>query len=287
MVEITRQTAVALQLPKEGVARVPLFLDSPHSGSLYPDDFNALLPPLRLRRAEDAFVNELFGAAPELGVPLIDAKFPRSYLDANRNELDFSPDDLADAWPGTLAPSEKGIKGTGLIWVRMHGLTDVYARPLMAADLQRRLETCWVPYHTLVRETYEKIHGQFGCAYHLNCHSMRSVGNVKDPDGPVARPDFVLGDRDGTSCEPGYTQAARDFLEGLGYRVQVNFPMKGAELTERYSDPSDNRHSLQIEVNRRHYLVEERIEKSDGFDAFKAHLTGLIAHLADYAASRT
>jgi len=286
MVKLTPDTAVAIQQPAANVPAVPLFLDSPHSGTIYPDDFISILPQMRLRRAEDAFVHELFGEAVNLGAPLIDAKFPRAYLDPNRHELDFSPDDLADAWPVALQPSDKGTKGTGLIWVRLHGLTAVYAEPLAAAELAQRIETCWRPYHALVSATYDRIHQLFGCAYHLNCHSMRSVGNIKDPDGPVARPDFVLGDRDGTSCEPGYTAAARDFLQAAGFRVQVNFPMKGAELTGRYSDPANDRHSLQIEVNRRHYLDEERIEKSDGFDAFKDHLTNLVAHLAAYARSR-
>ncbi len=286
MIEITASTALEVQLPSDDVESIPLFLDSPHSGTVYPDDFKSLLPLMRLRRAEDAFVNELFDAAPGFGAALIDAKFPRSYLDPNRNENDFSPDDLADAWPGTLEPGKKALNGTGLVWVRMHGLTDVYENKLTSAELQKRIDTCWRPYHGAIESTFERLHSAFGCVYHLNCHSMRSMGNVKDPDGPVARPDFVLSDRDGTSCETGFTDAARSYLEGKGFTVQVNFPMKGVELVSRYSDPSKNRHSMQIEVNRRHYMIEETIEKSDGFEEFKTHLTGLIKELAAYAKSR-
>src|SRR5262249_33301128 len=74
--------------------RLPLVLDSPHSGSVYPDDFGFCCPLPVLRRAEDAFVDELYEAAPALGATLIGALFPRSYLDPNR-----APDDLD---PGML-----------------------------------------------------------------------------------------------------------------------------------------------------------------------------------------
>ncbi len=287
MIEITRETAVEVRHPADGVSAVPLFFDSPHSGCIYPDDFNSLLPLMRLRRAEDAFVEDLFGDAPNLGSPLIDAKFPRSYLDPNRNEADFSPDDLADPWPGNLEPGKKAMNGTGLVWVRLHGLTEVYENKLTAAELKTRIDTCWRPYHQAIAQTFDRLYETFGCAYHLNCHSMRSTGNVKDPDGPVARPDFVLSDRDGTSCEPGFTGAAKSYLENQGYSVQVNFPMKGVELVKRYSNPAKKRHSMQIEINRRHYMDEEKIEKLPAYASFKDKITGLISELAAYATSRT
>lgn len=286
MTNFATTSAIEVQPPLQSADRTPLFLDSPHSGCIYPDDFNSILPRLRLRRAEDAFVDDLFGETPTLGVTLIDAKFPRSYLDPNRDKLDFSPDDLADKWPGVLKPGKKAENGTGLVWVRMHGLTEVYGQKLTSAELAHRIEHCWTPYHRAVSETFDQLHKSFGCAYHMNCHSMRSIGNVKDPDGPTARPDFVLSDRDGTTCEPGFTQAAKAYLEKEGLSVQINFPMKGVELVRRYSDPSLGRHSMQIEVNRRHYMNEESIEKTANFDAFKSLLTGLVSEMATYAKSK-
>ena len=68
--------------------RVPLVLDSPHSGIEYPDDFRHAVAPKDLRKAEDSFVDHLYGAGPELGAVLIAARFPRSYIDPNRSLLD-------------------------------------------------------------------------------------------------------------------------------------------------------------------------------------------------------
>src|SRR5438046_8307709 len=72
----TVETALDIRQPR--VRAVPLVLASPHSGADYPSDLLAAsrLDPLTLRRSEDSFVDALFGAAPELGAPLLAARFP-------------------------------------------------------------------------------------------------------------------------------------------------------------------------------------------------------------------
>ena len=58
----------------------PVIFSSPHSGCVYPAAFIAAaqLDPLTLRRSEDAYVDELFGAAPALGAILMRAHFHSS-----------------------------------------------------------------------------------------------------------------------------------------------------------------------------------------------------------------
>jgi N-formylglutamate deformylase len=284
--EFTKDTSIRIQNPSGSAEVAPLFFDSPHSGCQFPDDFKAILSLMRLRRAEDAFVNDLFSEAPNLGAPLIEALFPRSYMDTNRAETDFSPEDLSDKWPVILKPSEKGARGTGLVWVRMHGFDEVYGEKLSSGTLKHRIDTCWVPYHLAVSKLYNQLFEQFGVVYHLNCHSMRAMGNSKDVGAAHPRPDFILSDRDGTTCELGLVKATKDYLENLGYVVSINYPFKGAELIQRYSDPLGGRHSMQIEINRRLYMNEEAIEKLPSFDNFKAKMTGLIEFLAAYANSK-
>jgi len=76
----------ALDVRQPAARALPLVLASPHSGADYPSDLLAAsrLDPLTLRRSEDSFVDALFGAGPELGAPLLAARFPRAYLDVNR-----------------------------------------------------------------------------------------------------------------------------------------------------------------------------------------------------------
>src|SRR5215510_12856872 len=90
-----------LDLQRPAVQSLPLVLASPHSGAEYPADFLAAsrLDPLALRRSEDSFVDELFAAAPRLGAPLLSARFPRAYVDANREAFELDPAMFADTLP--------------------------------------------------------------------------------------------------------------------------------------------------------------------------------------------
>jgi N-formylglutamate amidohydrolase len=287
MINLTQNKAVRIQPSRVNLGDVtPLFFDSPHSGSIYPADYDFILRLIHLRQAEDTYIEELYEEAPNFGATLIDAQFPRSYIDVNRNELDFAPADLADDWPGKLKPGPKAELGTGLAWVRLFGSTDIYASKLTAAQLQHRINTYWKPYHDAISKTHENLFGIFGCVYHVNCHSMPAVGNSKSVDGPVDRPDFILGDRDGSTCEASFTQTVKEYLEQKGYTVAINYPFKGVELIRRYSNPKESRHSLQIEINRRLYMNEITLEKIGGYNDLKTSITGLIKILADYAKTK-
>ena len=128
---------------------------------------------------------------------------------------------------------------------------------------------------------------RFAGVWHVNFHSMKSVSNGMAAEGPgVARADFVLGDRDGTTCAPELTDFVLRFLTKLGYDVRVNNPYKGVELVRRHGRPGENRHSLQIEVNRKLYMDEGAFERNANFPKLKADLDGLVASLAGFARER-
>jgi N-formylglutamate amidohydrolase len=116
---------------------------------------------------------------------------------------------------------------------------------------------------------------------------MKAVAGKQSDDGAGrARAEFVLGDRDGTTCEPGFTSLVRETLAAMGYDVKVNDPYKGVELVRAYSDPKAGRHSLQIEINRRLYMDEATLQKNAGFESLKANLSRLLRAVADYTRSR-
>lgn len=264
-------------------APAPVVFDSPHSGTEYPADFRSIAPLAVLRRAEDAFVDELFGSAPRHGAPLIAARFPRIYIDPNRDLVDLDPAMLDGPWPEPLRPSRKTELGVGLIWRIMPPSAPLYDRLLGVEEVRGRIDRCWQPYHNAVAAALDETYGRFGKVWHLNCHSMPAQGNAASEDGPVARAEFVLGDRDGTTCAPEFTAFIAAFLRDLGYQVKINEPYKGVELVRRYSDPARGRHSLQIEVNRKLYMDEETREKHEGFAALQANLEKLVAAICDYA----
>jgi N-formylglutamate amidohydrolase len=270
---------------------VPLVFDSPHSGTAYPSDFGYAAPFDLLRRAEDAFVDELFAAAPAHGAWLLAALFPRSYIDPNRHEADIDVSLIDGEWPHALQPTRRSRRGMGLIRRILKGDLPVYDRRLTVAEVAARIENYHRPYHRELKALLDAAHARWGSVWHVNCHSMRALGRKPGdpPFGGEGRPraDFVLGDLDGQACDADFREMVREVLVAMGYRVALNKPFKGAELVTRYSDPPGGRHSLQIEINRRLYMYERKVEKTADFARLKGDIDRLIAALAGYVRDRT
>jgi N-formylglutamate deformylase len=265
-------------------AVVPVVFDSPHSGTLAPADFTPAPSLRRLFGTADAYVDELFGAAPDHGAVLIAATFPRCYVDANRSLEQLDPDMIEGAWPGPTVSDAKIRRGVGLIWARLPNGDPFYEAPLPQSEVKRRIERYWRPYHDAVESALDTTHTRFGAVWHVNCHSMRSHGTRRDEDGArQARPDMVLGDRDGTTCDPAFVALVREVLAGFGYDVTINRPYKGQELVRRYADPASGRHSLQIEINRALYMDERTGERSANFGTLRSQLSALIEDICRFA----
>jgi N-formylglutamate deformylase len=262
-------------------------LDSPHSGIRYPEDFQPSVRLEILRQAEDSYVDELYDTGPKRGATLIAAQFPRSYIDPNRSLLDIDASLLDAPWPGPAVPSRKTQLGIGLIWRVLDSGEPIYARKLTVAEVRRRIVDFHQPYQRAVKDALDEAHQHFGGVWHLNLHSMPAVSGRISEEGPGRpRADFVLGDRDGTTCEAEFTATVSEALRAMGYEVKINDPYKGVELVRAFSDPADARHSLQIEVNRRLYMDERTREKSAGFAALKRNLDRLLEIVAGYASDR-
>jgi N-formylglutamate deformylase len=259
-----------------------LVLDSPHSGHDFPADFNAIVSEKELRESEDCYVDELYSAAHELGVPLLAATFPRTYLDPNRHAGDVDLELIDGTWPWEYRPSGKARIGKSLIWRTLEDGRPIYAHKLKPEAVRRRIERVHTPYHRSLREMLDTTFSKLGKVYHINCHSMRCVAGKQSDDGAGSvRPDIVLGDRDGTSCDPRFTEFVRAALAGMGYDVRVNDPYKGVELVRAYSDPKAGRHSLQIEINKRLYMNEATLQKNAGFGALQENLGELLRAVVD------
>ena len=259
---------------------LPLVLDSPHSGHHFPSDFDAIVGESELREGEDCFVDELFAAGPEIGAPLLAALWPRSYLDPNRHAGDVDLELIDGKWTGEYRPSGKAKVGKALVWRTLEDGRPIYARRLAPEEVRRRIESIHSPYHLEMQELIRKSVSRFGKSYHLNCHSMRSVAGKQSEDGEGSvRADFVLGDRDGTTCAPEFTAFVRGVLAGMGYEVKVNDPYKGVELVRAYSDPKAGRHSLQIEINKRLYMDEATLQKTAGFSVLQKDLSTLLGEI--------
>jgi N-formylglutamate deformylase len=262
----------------------PLVLDSPHSGVQYPEDFRSCRELRVLRQAEDTHVEKLYDFAPALGAAWIEALFPRSYLDANRNLTEIDVALLEDAWTGEIESDPVALSkvrlGKGLIWRVLDDGAPIYDRKLAAAEVRNRIERCWRPYHAAVAAAIDNAHERHGYSIHLNCHSMPAVSSRFSTDFPgLVHADFVIGDRDGSTASPALSRLVCDLLRGFGYSVDYNHPYKGVELVRRYGDPAAQRHSIQVEVNRKLYMDEQTLQPHAGFAGLRQNLRQLVEQL--------
>ena len=79
---------------------------------------------------------------------------------------------------------------------------------------------------------------------------------------------------------PALSRLILEHLRGCGYSVEHNHPYKGVELVRRYGDPARQRHSVQLEINRRLYMNEETLAlEPAGFARLRADLQALVQQL--------
>lgn len=263
----------------------PLVLDSPHSGTYYPPDFQPACDMASLRRAEDTHVEKLYDFAPALGAAWVEAHFPRSYLDANRDVTELDTTLLDGPWTGPLSTDPRMLAkvrlGKGLIWKLTDDGLSIYERLLGVDEVQKRIDRCWTPYHAAVAGAIDAAHARHGYSVHINCHSMPAIAGSHATDFPgMAHADFVIGDRDGSTADPALSQTICTHLRGLGYSVDYNHPYKGVELVRRHGDPAANRHSIQVEINRKLYMNEDTLALDEaGTARLKASLQSLVTML--------
>lgn len=267
---------------------VPLVCDSPHSGTDYPADYDHAVPRALLRRGEDTHVDALWAAVPSVGGHLLAAHFPRTYVDCNRSEDDLDPDLLDGPWPTPLNPGEKTRLGYGLVWRNIDASTPIYHRRLTVAEVRSRIEDCYRPYHATLSRCIEETAQRFGAVWHLNLHSMPNDAYERlGIRSERALADFVLGDRDGTTCEPAFVDLVETELRARGYTVARNDPYKGVQLIARIGQPALRRHSLQIEIRRPLYMDEVTRERHAGFGTVQRDLGEVAAVLARYVRAQT
>jgi N-formylglutamate amidohydrolase len=261
----------------------PLVFASPHSGRDYPEDFLAAarLDPLALRRSEDSFVDEIFAAAPALGAPLLKARFPRAYIDPNREPYELDPSMFSGPLPGHVnAHSPRVAAGLGTIARVVAGGAEIYAGKLEVAAALERIERCYHPYHRALAELVAETRRRFGFCILIDCHSMPSIGGPPGSQAATQEIDFVLGDCYGTSCEQAVSQTAFSTLRAQGYRVARNKPYSGGFVTRHYGRPRHGLHALQIEINRALYMDEQAIRRAPGLALLSERMGDLITALA-------
>lgn len=278
---MTYRTATeAFDLIRPLQRRLPLVFSSPHSGRAYAEALirRTALDSRMIRSSEDAFVDELFEAAPRFGAPLLLANAPRAFVDFNRgaDELDPALIEGVERMPH----NPRIASGLGVIPRVVAQGRPIYHGKITRADADDRIRRYWHPWHEALRNLLDETRRQFGTAVLIDCHSMphEAIEAHCRPGHPHA--EIVLGDRYGASAARDVTDRIEAAFRASGLRVARNSPFAGAYTTQAYGRPSRGQHVVQVEIDRALYLDEAGIIKRADFDAFRDLISGVIGTLA-------
>lgn len=274
---------VVIRRPREQTA--PIVISSPHSGRYYPPDLTAAtrLDPRTLRKSEDCFVDDLYAAAPDCGLPLIAANYARAYLDCNREPFEWDPAMFAERLPAYANTLSPGVRiGFGTIARRVSPHDDIYAGKLTIAEAERRVRRIHRPYHQALKDALDRSMALFPQTFLIDAHSMPRLP-ASEGRAPAQ---IVLGDRYGTSAAPWFVDKVHRFLADRGYLVARNRPYAGGFITQSYGRPGKGCHALQIEVDRSLYMNETGMTKTAGFDRLREDITDLLRELHGWTSAR-
>src|SRR5665811_2318010 len=172
------------------------------------------------------------------------------------------------ACPRSPIPARCGWRAASARWLGWSATPrEIYDQRIPVDDALARIESLYKPYHRALRRLFSRLHRDYGAAMLIDCHSMPLTAGHKDER---ARPEFVLGDRYGTSCVCVVAETVEKTLRTLGYSVSRNKPYAGGFITEHYGNPAAGLHAIQLEINRALYMDERRYARSITFDRLAA-----------------
>ncbi|PWE29926.1 N-formylglutamate amidohydrolase [Maritimibacter sp. 55A14] len=272
------QQPYRLILPENRTTSV--VFSSPHSGRDYPLAFlrKSCLDERSIRSSEDAFVDVLFGRAPEMGAPLLAATAPRAYLDLNRGVDELDPAVIEDVRPAAHNP--RVASGLGVIPRVVSNGRQIYRGKISRAEAERRIDLYHRPYHACLRALMDESLALHGEAILIDCHSMPREALDGVTARGAQRPDVVLGDRFGASCASYLIEQVEAFFREAGLNVSRNAPFAGAYVAQSYGRPARRQHVIQIEIDRALYMDERQVRQNANFEPFRALISNVVAQIA-------
>jgi N-formylglutamate amidohydrolase len=272
--------AFTLSAPKP--SSLPVLIAVPHAGRAYPPGLLAAMrnPGFAALRLEDRHVDSLAGAvARQSGAALLVAQAPRALIDLNRAEDEIDWEMLTRGAPESQVGKAPGLRtrsGLGLIPRRLPGLGELWKRRLDESELAERIAAVHQPYHQCLSAALTGLRERWGAALLIDLHSMPPLGWR----GGQPAPEFVLGDRFGTSCDGALVASSFAYFGEQRRAAAHNRPYAGGHVLERHADPGLAIHALQLEVDRSSYLDAQLSEPGPGFAAMVQVLAGLVQRLA-------
>lgn len=232
----------------------PLFVSIPHSGEQIPPEVTWLqgLPETLLMYDVDRYVDRLYDSnLSRLGIPFVKTEWHRYVVDLNR----WTDDVDADSVEGHPNPS--GRFPRGLHWSITTAGEKLMPKPMPRALHEKLVQAYFRPFHDAVKAQYAAWHARgFATVYHIDAHSMPSVGTREHRDPGERRKDIVVSDCQGRSCSKRFLDLVTQSYRDAGFEVGYNWPYFGGRVTETYGHPDKGAEAIQVELNRSLYMDE-------------------------------
>lgn len=256
------------------------FITIPHSGERFPAETPWLqgLPEPILMADVDRYVDRLYQPViQDLNLQYVKTEWHRYVVDLNR----FPSDVDADSVIGSQNPSGKFTRG--LHWVKTMKGEVLMPKPISEELHAQLVKRYFDPFHVDVKAVYKSIFAQGAKkVYHLDAHSMPSIGTAGHRDPGERRADVVVSDWDDRSCEKSYMDLVCDAYAATGLSVKVNWPYVGGRVTEAYGKPEIGQHAIQVELNRALYMDEDSKKLiPDKAAALTLKITQAVRHIYD------
>ena len=220
----------------------PLVVAFPHTGTEIPADIEAgFASPWLARRDADWWIDQLYHFAADLGATTVRTRLSRSVIDVNRDPSG------ASLYPGQAT--------TELCPTTTFDGEPLYRRGQAPgeAEIARRTETWFSPYHAAVEAELSRLAGRNGKVVLYDAHSIRSrVPRLFEGE----LPQFNIGTNSGRACDPALTVSveAACAATDLGHVVDGRF--KGGWTTRHHGRPEAGVHAIQMELACRGYMDE-------------------------------
>ena len=231
-----------------------LIVTIPHSGEKIPPEATWLksLPEEILMCDVDRFVDRLYVPSLEkLGIPFIKTDWHRYVVDLNR-----IPEDI-DAASVEGASHPAGTHPRGYHWCVTTYDHLLMKTPISKALHQKFTDLIYTPFHQQIQNQYQQVLKNHSEIFHIDAHSMPSVGTKMHRDLGQRRADIVVSDCSGKSCKPAFKDLVIAAFCTAGFKVAYNWPYLGGRVTEQYGRPGMGHHALQVELVRDLYMDEK------------------------------
>ena len=228
-----------------------LLLHVPHSSTRFPDfsDYRFETLDDDEKQLIDYFTDEIF-VPKEESEHIKHVVFPycRLFCDVER----LAHDPLEKMGMGIVYKREQ-IKSNGRIYYPMHG--------------RRESLKQYIDYHAMVTNLILDMGDN---TLLIDCHSFSSISTLLNPTNSDV--DICIGFNDDETCpDKVVIDNVVQHFESLGYKVGINQPFSNSKT---FNAPVEY-HSFMIEVNKRLYMNEQSIEKSDGFSKLSNDIQSL------------